>query len=298
MKAKAEHFDTLTARAPAKVNLTLHVLGRRAEDGYHELESLVAFTGAGDLLSLEPGDALSLEVVGPTAEAAGAGPDNLVLRAAAHLCASVANLRLGAFRLTKRLPVAAGVGGGSSDAAAALRLLAQANGVAMDDPRLLDAARATGSDVPVCLEPRARFMRGAGESVGAPLHLPPLFAVLVNPGVAVETRPVFQRLGLAPGERFGVDPHPVIEIGADRETLWRRLAKGRNDLEHAACIEAPIVVDVLAVLGAAKGCKLARMSGSGATCFGLFTTRRAASRAAAAIRAAHPGWWVKAALLR
>lgn len=288
----------LITRAPAKVNLTLHVLGRRAEDGYHELESLVAFTGAGDVLSLDPGVALSLDVAGPTAQAAGAGPDNLVLRAAASLAARVAGLKGGAFRLQKLLPVAAGIGGGSSDAAAALRLLAQANGISMDDPRLIEAAQATGADVPVCLAPRARFMGGAGERVSPPLELPPLPAVLINPGVAVETRRVFQKLGLAPGERSNGAAHPLIEGGINLEELWRRLAKGRNDLEHAACIEAPIIGDVLAVLGGARGCKLARMSGSGATCFGLFTTRRAAVRAAAAIRLAHPEWWVKSAFLR
>ncbi len=288
----------LTTRAPAKINLTLHVLGRRASDGYHELESLVAFTGAGDALSLEPGAALSLEVVGPTAQAAGAGTDNLVLRAARELSARIPGLTLGAFRLTKLLPVAAGIGGGSSDAAAALRLLARANELRDDDPRLMEAARATGSDVPVCLQPLARFMRGAGEDVSAPLNLPALPAVLINPGVAVETRPVFQRLGLSPGERADGSAHPVVEPGMEREALWRALARGRNDLEHAAAIEAPVIVDVLAVLGGARGSKLARMSGSGATCFGLFTTPRAAARATRAIRAAHPGWWVKSAVLR
>ncbi|PWB84023.1 MAG: 4-(cytidine 5'-diphospho)-2-C-methyl-D-erythritol kinase, partial [Methylocystaceae bacterium] len=160
----------LVTRAPAKINLTLHILGRRA-DGYHELESLVAFSGGGDLLRLEPGAELTLAVDGPTAAAAGDGADNLVLRAARQLAERVPGLRLGAFRLTKRLPVAAGVGGGSSDAAAALRLLARANNLSPDDPRLLDAARATGSDVPVCLDPRARFMRGAGEEIGERLGL-------------------------------------------------------------------------------------------------------------------------------
>ncbi len=288
----------LTTRAPAKINLTLHVLGRREGDGYHELESLVAFTGAGDALSLEPGAALSLKVDGPTALAAGAGPDNLVLRAARELLALVPGLTLGAFRLTKLLPVAAGIGGGSSDAAGALRLLARANGLAPHDPRLMNAARKTGSDVPVCLDPRARFMRGAGEDVSAPLGLPPLPALLINPGVAVETRPVFARLGLSPGERFGGSAHPAVEPGLEREALWRALVRGRNDLEHAAAIEAPVIGDVLAVLGGARGLKLARMSGSGATCFGLFTTPRAAVKASRAIKAAHPDWWVKAAVLR
>jgi 4-diphosphocytidyl-2-C-methyl-D-erythritol kinase len=288
----------LIERAPAKVNLTLHVLGRRAEDGYHELESLVAFTGFGDVLRLEPGASLSLVVEGPTAQAAGEEADNLVLRAARELSARVPQLRQGAFHLTKLLPVAAGLGGGSSDAAAALRLLARANDICVDDSRLLAAARATGADVSVCLAPRARMMLGAGETVGAALGLAPLPALLVNPGVAVATRPVFQRLGLQPGERAGVAPHSAVSAGADHEALWPLLGKCRNDLETAALAEAPMICDVLALLGAARGCKLARMSGSGATCFGLFLSPRAAARAATAIRVAHPQWWVKAALLR
>jgi len=290
--------NMLIARAPAKVNLTLHVLCRRAADGYHELESLVAFTGAGDVLSLAPGEALSLAVEGPTAEAAGAGPDNLVLRATRNLAAKLPALRCGAFHLQKRLPVAAGVGGGSSDAAAALRLLARANELAADDPRLIAAARETGADVAVCLAPCARFMWGAGETIGPPLLLPALPAVLVNPGVPVATAPVFRRLGLEPGARTDFGPHPEIPAGVDRDTLWRQLAKARNDLEPPALQEAPIVGDVLAVLGAARGCRLARMSGSGATCFGLFASPQAAVRAARAIRAGHPQWWVKAAMLR
>lgn len=287
----------LVTRAPAKINLTLHILGRRA-DGYHELESLVVFSGSGDTLALAPGPALSLDISGPTAPAAGAGDDNLVLRAARNLAARVEGLKLGAFRLEKRLPVAAGIGGGSSDAAAALRLLARANDLEPDDPRLHDAARATGSDVPVCLDAQARMMRGAGEALGPALRLPLLPAVLINPGVAVETRPVFARLGLQPGERCGGGAHPDVRSGLSTEDLWATLARARNDLEDAACLQAPVIVDVLAVLRAARGCKLARMSGSGATCFALFATPRAAARAARAIHAQHQEWWVKTAALR
>lgn len=287
----------LTTRAPAKINLTLHILGRR-EDGYHALESLVAFTGGGDTLALEPGPKLSLEISGPTAPAAGAGDDNLVLRAARNLAARVEGLTLGAFTLDKRLPVAAGIGGGSSDAAAALRLLARANGLAADDARLIDAARATGSDASVCLGARARMMRGAGETLGPPIRLPILPAVLVNPGVAVATAPVFAALGLAKGANSAGAAHPEIGDGASAEDLLAALAKGRNDLEDAACLQAPVIVDALALLRAARGCKLARMSGSGATCFALFATRQAAVRAARAIRAQCPQWWVKTAALR
>ncbi len=287
----------LITRAPAKINLTLHILGRRA-DGYHELESLVAFSCAGDTVSFTPGPALTLEVDGPTAPAAGADDDNLVLRAARNLAERVNGLTVGAFRLEKRLPVAAGVGGGSSDAAAALRLIAFASGLAPEDPRIHDAARASGADVPVCLAARARMMRGAGESLGPTLRLPLLPAVLINPGVPVETRPVFARLGLRTGEAVYNPAHPEIESGLLPVELLAALARGRNDLEDAACLQAPVIVDVLAVLRAARGCKLARMSGSGATCFGLFSTPRAAARAARAIRMQHPEWWVKSAALR
>jgi 4-diphosphocytidyl-2-C-methyl-D-erythritol kinase len=293
----------LTTRAPAKINLTLHILSRRQilgrrDDGYHAIESLVAFTGGGDALSLEPGRELSLDVLGPTASAAGASDDNLVLRAARHLAERVEGLRLGAFHLTKALPVAAGIGGGSSDAAAALRLLARANDLALDDERLAASASATGADVPVCLAPTARMMRGVGEILGEPLRLPPLPTVLINPGVPVETRAVFARLGLAPGETLERGAHPPITPDMSADSLWSALAKGRNDLEDAACVLAPVIVDALAVLGAAKGCRLARMSGSGATCFGLFASRRAAMRASAVIKAQHPGWWVRCAMLR
>jgi 4-diphosphocytidyl-2-C-methyl-D-erythritol kinase len=275
----------------------LRVLGRRA-DGYHELESFVAFSGAGDTLSLNLSPVLSLDVTGPTAPAAGAGDDNLVLRAARNLAERVAGLRLGAFRLEKRLPVAAGIGGGSSDAAAALRLLARANGVEAEDPRLHEAARVTGSDVPVCLAARARMMRGAGESLGPGLRPPLLPAVLINPGVPVETRPVFARLGLRPGEKVDRAAHPMIDPNAPADAFVAALAKGRNDLEDAACLQAPVIVDVLSVLRAARGCRLARMSGSGATCFALFSTPFAAAKAARAIRMQHPEWWVKTAALR
>jgi 4-diphosphocytidyl-2-C-methyl-D-erythritol kinase len=287
----------LATRAPAKINLTLQVLGRRP-DGYHALESLVAFSGAGDTLTLSPGPRLTLQIDGPTAPAAGGGDDNLVLRAARALGERVDGLVSGDFRLAKRLPVAAGIGGGSSDAAAALRLLARANDLAPDDPRLLEAARATGSDVPVCLDRRARMMRGAGEKLGSPVLLPLLPAVLVNPGMPVETKPVFQSLGLSPGESSGFGAHLEIGSGLSFDALLPRLARGRNDLEDAACVQAPVIVDVLALLRAARGVRLVRMSGSGATCFALFETPRAAVRAARAIRERRPDWWVKTAALR
>lgn len=289
--------EILHARAPAKVNLSLHV-PRRREDGWHELESLVVFSRSGDALSLAPGAALSLTVAGPRAAAAGPDSDNLVLKAARNLADRIDGLKLGAFHLVKRLPAAAGIGGGSSDAAAALRLLARANDLALDDARVRAAAQATGADVPVCLEARARVMRGTGDELGPALDLPPLFAVLVNPGVAVETRRVFAEMGLQPGEKqpFG-RAHPAIEPGQGRDALVAALKLARNDMEDAACVIAPVVGHVLSVLSAARGCRLARMSGSGATCFALFDDCAAAARAARVIRRDHSGWWVKTAVL-
>ncbi|MFE1601155.1 4-(cytidine 5'-diphospho)-2-C-methyl-D-erythritol kinase [Methylobacterium sp. ID0610] len=290
----------LTTRAPAKINLTLHVLGRRPEDGYHALESLVVFAGVGDTLTLEPGPGLALAVSGPTAGPAGPTADNLVLRAANRLAALVPNLAVGRFALVKRLPVAAGIGGGSSDAAAALRLLARLNDLPLDHPALADAARATGSDVPVCLDPRARMMRGAGEAIGPALALPSLPAVLINPGVPVETAPVFRALGLKVGEANPAARVPHLEIPADlgASDLVERIGPARNDLEAPALTVAPVIGDTLGALRDQPGCRLARMSGSGATVFGLFSHRTRAAQAARAIAARHPGWWVRATMLR
>ena len=287
-------------KAPAKINLTLRVLGRRA-DGYHELESLVAFAGVGDALTFAPGGALTLAVSGPTAQAAGDNADNLVLKAARALAGRIAGLTLGCFALSKRLPVAAGLGGGSADAAAALRLLARANDIALDDPHLMQAAQATGADVPVCLDPKPRLMRGVGDVLSAPLDLPRLFAVLVNPGVAVSTRDVFAALNLASGPASGgaSSPTPLVSEGWGGEptAFVAALAKERNDLEAPAIELEPAIANVLAVLQGLPGCRLARMSGSGATCFGLFPTNAAAAAAARTLRVGYPQWWVRATVL-
>ena len=286
----------LVERAPAKINLTLHIVGRRA-DGWHELESLVAFTRGGDTLTLTPAETLSLLVEGPTATASGDPDDNLVVRATRALAGAVAGLEVGTFHLLKRLPVAAGIGGGSSDAAAALRLLARLNGLALDDPRMMAAARDTGADVPVCLGARARMMSGIGERLGPPLALAPLPALIINPGVPLETRLVFKRMDLPASWRNVATAHPILTDGQSSDALLATLKRGRNDMEDAACVLAPVVSSVLAVLGGAPGCRVARMSGSGATCFGLFTDCKAVARARKAILRAHPGWWVKSAML-
>jgi 4-diphosphocytidyl-2-C-methyl-D-erythritol kinase len=278
-------------KAPAKVNLTLRVLGRRA-DGYHEIESLVAFAGVGDAVTFTPGGALALAVGGPTAAAAGDVADNLVIKAARALAERVEGLKLGRFTLSKRLPVSAGLGGGSADAAAALRLLARANRMTPDDARLMQAARATGADVPVCLDPRARLMRGIGDILSDPLDLPRLFALLVNPGVAVATKDVFAALNVPPAARIAQVAPPAAPAG-----LLAEITNGRNDLEGPAIELEPAIAQVLAVLRNLPGCRLARMSGSGATCFGLFDSTRAASAVARTLRVGYPAWWTRATVL-
>ncbi len=286
----------LTERAPAKINLTLHIVGRQT-DGWHALESLVAFSRGGDDLSLVEGAPLSLSIEGPTAPASGALGDNLVLRAARNFSKAYAGARLGAFHLVKRLPVAAGIGGGSSDAAAALRLLARANAISIEDEGLIEAARQTGADVPVCLAKRARMMTGIGGELGPLLELPPLIGLIVNPGEPLETKSVFAQMKIAPGAKTRFGGHPELCAKMPADALISALRKGRNDMEAAACVLAPIIGDVLAVLSAAPGCRLARMSGSGATCFAIFKDCRTAARAKKAILQAHPAWWVKTCVL-
>jgi 4-diphosphocytidyl-2-C-methyl-D-erythritol kinase len=292
--------------APAKVNLTLRVLGRRP-DGYHEIESLVVFAALGDALAFTPGESLALAVRGPTAAAAGDLADNLVLKAARALAERTQGLEVGRFVLSKRLPVAAGLGGGSTDAAAALRLLARHNRIALDDARLMAAARATGADVPVCLDPRSRMMRGIGELLSQPLTLPGLPALLINPRVSVATKDVFAalRAGLVGGRH----PAEIAEEGwagvgqaetaqaPSRDEIIAFLSRHPNDLEPAAIALHPAIAQALAALRALTGCRLARMSGSGASCFGLFDSKRAAAAAARALRLEHPQWWIRPTVL-
>ena len=286
---------SLVEDAPAKVNLTLRVLGRRA-DGYHEIESLVAFAGVGDALSFAPGGALALNVRGPSAGEAGAIADNLVLKAARALADRLPTVGAGTFDLEKRLPVAAGLGGGSADAAAALRLLARTNNLAADDPLLYAAARATGADVPVCLDPRTRLMRGIGEVLSSPFKLPPLQGVLVNPGVALATKAVFARWK-PPAAPIVPADLTVLTAMSKRDQLVRFLLSQANDLESAAIALAPVVADVLLALSSQPRCELARMSGSGATCFAVFASAVDAIKAAEAIHAEYPNWWVRATAL-
>jgi len=275
--------------APAKVNLYLHVLGRRP-DGYHLLDSLIVFAGIGDEVAVTPAADLALVVEGPFAGVVPAGPENLVLRAA-RLLAERMGVSAGArIRLTKRLPVAAGIGGGSADAAAALKALCALWRVDPDPAAMAGLALSLGADVPVCLAGVPAFVGGVGEDIAPPPPLPTAWMVLVNPGVAVSTPHIFKaRTGaFSAAGRFRAAPE-------DAAALFAALAGCRNDLTAAALTLAPAIADALAALGAQPGCALARMSGSGATCFGLFAEAGHAAAAAAAIAAAHAPWWVKAA---
>lgn len=287
----------LTTRARAKVNLDLRVLGRRA-DGYHELESFVAFAGVGDTLSLDPVAPLSLSIAGARAQGLAADDDNLVLRAARALADARPGLRLGHFHLVKRLPVASGIGGGSADAAAALRLLARLNGIAPADSLLRAIATQVGADVSVCLDSRARLMAGIGEKLGPVLRLPRLFAVLANPGVGVETAGVFRALGLKAGEAVSEERARNLTAPASATELLGYLGSTSNDLAAPAQRIAPVIGEVLERLAALPGCRFARMSGSGATCFALFDDCVASAAAAKALQSQQPGWWVKPTLLR
>lgn len=269
------------AFAPAKVNLALHVTGQRA-DGYHLLDSLVMFANLGDRVSARLADQLRLSVTGPLAEAVPTGPENLVLKAAVWAGQSAD------FELEKNLPAAAGIGGGSSDAAAALRVLEALTGKSVDVGRLAEL----GADVPVCYFGRACQMAGVGEQIEA-VDLPRLAAVLANPRVEVETPHVFGKL--AAKNNAPLPELPPLGSASDLIEFLRE--QTRNDLEPPALALAPVVGEVLDRLWGLEGARLARMSGSGATCFALFDEIGAAETAAAVLSAQRPDWWVSAVWL-
>lgn len=286
-----------TERARAKINLTLHIKGRRP-DGWHELESLVVFGAMVDVLIYDTDQPIALTLSGPYAQGLSAGDDNLILKAAYALRELHPQIHLGAFHLIKNLPHAAGIGGGSADAAACLRVLARAHNLNADDAALALVACRIGADVSVCLLSRASMMRGVGEICTPLPSFPALYAVVVNPAVPLDTKAVFAKMNLPLGADYNINAHPVMDGLPNAADVMTALRRGRNDMEDVASVLAPIVGDVLAALGAARGCQLARMSGSGASCFGLFASRHQARAAARAIASAHPTWWVKASLLR
>jgi 4-diphosphocytidyl-2-C-methyl-D-erythritol kinase len=278
---------TLREAAPAKLNLDLLVTGRRA-DGYHELDSLVVFANLGDVLAFAPAATLALEPAGPFAAELPAGEENIVLRAALRLAGQAGTAPGARITLDKRLPVAAGIGGGSADAAAALRGLRRLWGLPLGDAALGELGLGLGADVPVCLRGAPTRMRGIGERLEPLPGLPPLDLVLVNPRRPLATAAVFRALRLERFSRRAEDPWPA----PGREALVARLARSRNDLEAPATALLPAIGEALALLAADPACALARMSGSGPTCFGIFPDAAAAQAAAARIATVRPGWWV------
>lgn len=283
--------ESVSLLARAKVNLCLHVTGRR-EDGYHLLDSLVVFPDIGDLVTARADPAISLTLGGPNAAATGAPAGNLVLRAAEAMAAAFPG-RGARLHLHKVLPVAAGLGGGSADAGATIRALERLWGVALEPGRRRALALSLGADVPACLCSLPARMRGIGEDLAPAPAMPECALVLVNPGVAVPTAAVFAAFG-EPGPPLGAIP----ERFCSPQSLAAWLALQRNDLEPAARRVAPAVGVVLAALSGLGQVLLSRMSGSGATCFGLCASEAAAEDAARVLRGLHPDWWVAVAPLR
>lgn len=285
---------SVVERARAKINLSLHVTGRRG-DGYHLLESLVAFADVGDTLELTPDDTMTLSVRGPHANALSSPAENLVMRAAMLLREKLGE-RLSPARMVlhKSLPVASGIGGGSADAAAALRGLNRLGRIPVADTELARMAGKLGADVPVCLRSRPALIRGIGEIVDDAPHLPDCPAVLVNPGVQVSTPAAFRMLDI-PETVHRKRAHPPLPASgwADVASLAAWLHHCGNDLEAAARSIAPQITSVLETLADTDDVLLARMSGSGATCFALYPTPHHARAAAVALQAAHPGWWIE-----
>lgn len=275
-------MTAVKAAAPAKINLTLHITGQRA-DGYHLLDSLVCFAHVGDVVTAARADTTQVTVSGPFAAGVPTGPDNLVARAA-DLLSVAADIHI-----EKNLPVASGIGGGSADAAAAVQALTSLYNIPVPSP---DTLLSLGADVPVCALGDVVRMRGIGEQLdlisGTPLSWP---MVLVNPGVAVSTADIFARLTDKTNPPMS---EPLEDIQSDAFPDW--LATQRNDLETAAIVCAPVIGTVLSTLRAYDGCRIARMSGSGATCFALFDTDEQASAAVEAITTAQPNWWAVVAI--
>lgn len=282
----------LELQAKAKVNLALHVTGRRA-DGYHLLDSLVVFADTGDKLELANADKTSLDIIGPFGKNLTVDDDNMVFQAYRALSRALGIvLPATAFKLTKNLPVSSGIGGGSADAAAALRGLIELWQLDVEPKVLHDIALALGADVPVCLASVSCQMAGVGETLSDIKNFPTIDCVLVNSGAAVSTPEVFGKLALLTGER-GLSAMP--DLPDAHWISW--LESTRNDLQNAAIEIAPEIAGTIVALEKFPACQLARMSGSGATCFGLFANAQEAQEAARQLTDDHPDWWVVATFL-
>lgn len=288
--------DFVSETACAKINLALHVTGRR-DDGYHELDSLVAFADVGDVLNIAPTGETSLEINGPFAPKLTNVAGNIVLDAVeAMQQAWPLQFAAVAISLTKNLPVASGIGGGSADAAAVLRGMQQLFGPVEDRGMLADIALKLGADVPVCHLQQACRMSGIGQELSALGEGPSFAAVLVNPGIAISTPDVFAALGLKAGAS-AMSGMPKLPATAVRKDWISWLADCRNDLQTPAISLVPEIQTVLAAIGSAPGSLLHRMSGSGATCFGLFEDQQSAQSAAKELQALNNNWWVQPAVI-
>lgn len=288
------------AAAPAKLNLALHLTGRRA-DGYHELASLMAFTSLADGIHVESAPELSLQVSGPFAHEAGPGEGNLVLKAARLLQQESGTAQGARIALEKNIPVGGGLGGGSSDAAAALVLLNQLWQLGLSDARLHALAPQLGADVAVCLAPSAYLARGIGEVLESLPTLPLAHAVLVHPRKPLLTKDVYAATGALSPEGEGlVQAVALLRDGANAETFYTHLAQAtRNDLQRPAIACMPEVAEILLALETApQRPLLVRMTGSGACCFALYAHEKSAEAVAAALRSSYPRWWVATAQLR
>jgi len=281
--------DVVEAFAPAKINLFLHV-GEKRGDGFHDLESLVVFVDIGDTLAFSPSQELTLTLEGAFARGLEAEGDNLVFRAARALAKHAGRSASAAIRLTKQLPVASGIGGGSADAAAALRGLTRLWALDLSWTELRAVAETIGSDVPVCVESKASWMEGRGERVIPATALPQMPMLLVNPGIAVSTADVFRTLTTRHGTGAINRSLPLSSPPA----LIAFLKKTSNDLQTPARQIAPVIDVVLGELSRMPGVEMWRMSGSGATCFALFDDQSSAEMAQVALSHTHPDWWVRA----
>ena len=267
---------TVSVFAPAKINLTLHVTGQR-DDGYHRLDSLVMFADVGDTLTVEAANTTVLSVTGPQVAGVPKDETNSVIQAASLMNRSVS------VTLDKHLPTAAGIGGGTADAAACLRAISE-----LFATPLPESVMSLGADVPVCMAGRAARMQSIGDHIALLTDLPPLFAVLANPGIAVSTTRVFGELETKENPPM---PQKIPAFPSSRQFVnW--LAQQRNDLQEPAILVQPVIGDVLNQLSGIPGCLLARMSGSGATCFGLFDNYGEAETGATDLRRAFPEWWI------
>ncbi|MAZ02922.1 MAG: 4-(cytidine 5'-diphospho)-2-C-methyl-D-erythritol kinase [Sneathiella sp.] len=281
----------LTGVARAKINLYLHVTGRRS-DGYHLLDSLVVFADYGDKLTVESDSSLSLEISGPFSAGIPATDDNLILKAARLLQENTAEKKGAKIRVVKNLPIAAGIGGGSADAALALQLLDKLWETGLFDRQLADLGLSLGADVPVCLYGKPTIMTGVGEQLSSGLIIPKIHIILVNCNISVSTADVFRHLEISNAPKSGLN----VKEGNEAD-LISALQRTGNDLQAPAFQIAPQIESVIDEIAGETGCQLARMSGSGATVFGLFETAKAARNAAESIQSRHPDWWVRATVI-